>query len=159
MVSDKNYKEILLSSEDAGALLISSCKKGMMFKFRATGGSMAPFISHNSLVTVFPYLEKEPETGDMAALIHPVTKKLILHRIIDKKNKKYLFKGDNINIADGWFNKENVYGYVKNVTKYEKILPYVPKKFLSCLSRKGILTPFLKKIRTFKIMINKKKNK
>lgn len=150
MKSDRNYKEFLLTSEDAGALLISSCRKGVMFRFRAKGGSMAPFITHNRLVTVHPYLQKEPETGDMAVLIHPVTKKMIIHRIIDKKNRKYLFKGDNINIADGWFNRKNVYGYAKCVTQYEKILPYIPKKFLSYLSRKGILTPFFKRIRTLK---------
>ena len=104
--------------------------------------SMSPFICDGDAVIIKPYSsQRDIETGDIAAYINPQAGRLIIHRIIKKFNGRYLLKGDNICLCDGYCDKKDIHGYVKQIT-------------ISPKSTHGLEKP----IRTLFLFLNKFKN-
>jgi len=120
---------------------------------------MAPFIKNNDIITIVPYLDKEPALGDIAAFIHPESNQLLIHRIIKKQSTcEYIFKGDNNRFIDDTIDKRLIPGYVKEVKLFNKLSikhGSLLNKIISWLSKSGLLFYLLKITRQTKKYILK----
>lgn len=135
-------EEFILSGEVLADLLKATLAKGLSFRFEAKGFSMAPFIKSGDVVTVSPLSSSPISIGKPAAFIHPLTKKLVIHRVIGKIDKDYFIKGDNSLAADGLVRKENILGYVSAVERNGKAVSFGfgrEKFIIAFLSRMKIL--------------------
>ena len=81
---------------------------------------MMPFIAPDDIVTIVPYQQKTPEIGDIAIFMHDKTEKIFIHRIIKKKNGRFLFKGDNRFSSDGFIGPNDILGQVGSVRRKNK---------------------------------------
>lgn len=149
-------EKLLVSNLDLADILHEVLSKGLNFKFTATGMSMSPFISDGDILEIAPPSDSRAfQIGDVVAFTDPSTQKLIIHRIIKKKKGLFLLKGDNIFQNDGYFEKKNIHGCVKNVRKLKKNslfmhqftedllqFPNQSAKILAFLSHYKILTFF-----------------
>jgi len=70
--------------------------RGARFRFRARGESMTPFIGDGDTITVAPPGAVAPQLGDVVAFAHPVSGKLVVHRIVARRGAGYVIQGDNI---------------------------------------------------------------
>lgn len=94
--------------------------------------SMSPFICNGDSIIIEPVFKKKKiETGDIVAFITPDEGHLIIHRII-KKNSQYLLKGDNAFHSDGYCEKNDIHGYVKNIIINGKNVPNYHKTIRRC---------------------------
>ena len=110
-------EELALSGRDLGALLEGVIGRGLPFRFRATGSSMAPFIRDGDIVTVSPIKDRPPRPGDVVAFARPGSQKLIVHRVVRRQEAGWLIKGDSCAVAEGPIPKENVLGRVTRVER------------------------------------------
>ena len=151
-MSDSNH--LMLSGRDVADFLKSTCAKGIPFKFTATGLSMAPFICNGDSLIIDPILNGKTITkGDIVAFITPDEGRLIVHRMVKKKQGQYLIKGDNVYHTDGYYKQEYIYGSVTKIItsinkgNFHKIIRKFFlflnnfKMILAFLSRYKILTP------------------
>lgn len=93
--------------------------KGASFRFKASGWSMSPFIRDGDILTLIP-VKSGPSIGDVVAFINPANGKLIVHRLIGKRNGLYTFKGDNLKEIDGTMPYESILGKVSGVERRNK---------------------------------------
>ncbi|MCF6248819.1 MAG: S24/S26 family peptidase [Desulfobacula sp.] len=143
-------------------LLKKACKKGLPFKFIARGMSMSPFICDGDTIIIQPASQREAALGDIVAFICPENGTLIIHRIVNKTNDKFLLKGDNVFHYDGWVEKKNILGYANNTTCSQKKSPVIrtivrhffqvankQKNNIAILSRYNITTIFCRILNKF----------
>lgn len=84
------------------------------FKLQCPGFSMAPFIRHDSLLTLAVLQPSHVlQTGDIVLAAMHKYRKMVVHRIIACKNNQYQVKGDNNLKSDGWFKREDLLGRVQ----------------------------------------------
>ena len=82
-----------------------------------------------------------PAVGDVAAVVHPKTGSVIVHRIVGRKNQGFVLKGDNCGDADGVFDREQIIGVVCGVMRNNEPAWYAggpEKRVAAFLSRSGI---------------------
>lgn len=138
--------ELQLSGTDLVALLKSVLDKGVPFRFQAKGFSMSPFIKDGDVITVSPLSGALPRLSDVVAFIHPKTGRLVVHRMVGKKDNYFIVKGDNISDSDDLISRTNILGSVIKVERDGKkvFLGYGQERFLiAFLTRRGLLYPFL----------------
>lgn len=86
------------------------------FKLQCPGSSMAPFIRHDSLLTIAALQPSQAlETGDIVLAAMHKYRRIVVHRIIARKKKRYQVKGDNNLESDGWFNREDLLGRIEAI--------------------------------------------
>jgi signal peptidase I len=144
----KNGEELSLSSRQLQELLRGVLDKGASFRFRATGFSMSPFIKDGDVLTIAPVQGSVPRLGDVVVFTHPLTNKLIIHRVIGKKAGFYLTKGDNTPEGDGLISKADIVGRVTKVERNGKAisLGLGPDRFvIAFVTRRGLL-PLLRPV-------------
>jgi len=107
----------IYTSEVRLELLKAVMEEGKLFRFRAPGFSMYPFIRNNDIVTLAPLADRCPRTGDIVAFIHPGTRKLVVHRIIHPRDTDFIIKGDNADEPDGLIPRENIFGTVIRIER------------------------------------------
>lgn len=115
--------------------------KGALFRFRAKGFSMSPFIEDGDVLTLTSLAGTSPRCGDVVAFRRPQTGKLIIHRVVEKRGTSYLIRGDNSPEGDGLVPKANILGYVTKVERDGKkvFLGLGPERFLiAFLIRRGV---------------------
>jgi hypothetical protein len=100
-------------------LMKAVLEKGASFRFRAGGSSMVPFIRDGDVLTLM-LLKNGPSPGEVCAFVHPQNGKLIVHRLVGRKNNMFRFKGDNTREADGYVQLENILGKVVSVERHKK---------------------------------------
>jgi len=141
----KNGRELSLSGEALLELFRDVVEKGVPFRFRARGSSMSPFIKDGDLITISRTPDASTRIGDVIAYINPRINKLIIHRVVGKKGKNFLLKGDNCsNGKEESIPKANIMGRVKKVERNGKkvFLGLGPERYLiSVMSRKRLLFP------------------
>ncbi|MFH1895063.1 MAG: signal peptidase I [archaeon] len=81
---------------------------GKKIKVKIKGKSMYPLIPEKSEVEIKIISPKELKTGDIAAYYSKG--KFVIHRILGKKGKNFLVKGDNNNRFDKKINEKNIVG-------------------------------------------------
>ncbi len=106
-----------ISGFELSQLLQAVLSRGGELKFQASGSSMSPFIKGSDWVTISPFRRSFPRLGDVVACIHPEKKKLIIHRVVGRRNGCYLIKGDRTAPIDCRARKEDIIGRVKSVER------------------------------------------
>jgi hypothetical protein len=93
----------------------------------------------------------------VVAFFHSQFEKLMVHRIVAKKNKCFQIRGDNSAESDGLISREQILGYVTKVERYGKsaILGLGFERYMiAFLSRLGILTHLLHPVwRIFRVIV------
>lgn len=107
---------------------------------------MAPFIRDGDVITIEPVREKPPGIGGVVAFFHPQFEKIMVHRVVGKKDRTYLIRGDNSPASDGEISKDHVLGFVTRVERRGKNISLgsgFEKYLIAFLSRRGLLIPLL----------------
>ena len=96
---------------------------------------MSPFIKNGDVITLSPLFDTSLRVGDVAAFIQPGTGKLVVHRIVGKRNDSFLMKGDNISDVDGFIPEAKILGCVTTVERDGKsvFLGLGPERILIAL--------------------------
>ena len=142
----KKGSELSLSSPVFTEILSAVLERGSSLRFLAKGFSMAPFIRDGDVITLSPFREKSPGLGIVVAFFNPQYQKIMVHRIVGKKNGLFLIRGDNSPASDGMISGEHILGYVTKVERRGKNVFLglgLEKCVISFLSRKGLLIPVL----------------
>ncbi|HQG44987.1 MAG TPA: S24/S26 family peptidase, partial [bacterium] len=138
-----------LPNPEFAELMAAVLAKGTLFRFQASGSSMAPFIRGGDVLTFAP-ITKPPGLGEIAAFRQPVTGRLMVHRIIRRRQGLFLIKGDNSCHHDGWVPSENILGRVSRIEHRERTVRLglgwerIP---IAALSRLGLLWPLSQAMR------------
>ncbi len=107
---------------------------------------MAPIIRNGDVITVSPLKGTLPRWGDVVAFIQPDTGRLVIHRVVRKRNDAYLIKGDNTLKMDGPVPRDSILGCVTGVERNgtEISLGLGPERYLiALLTRRGSILPLL----------------
>ena len=115
-----NNEGISLSAPVIMELIEAVHEKGASFRFQAKGYSMTPAIRNGDIITVSPLQEIMPRRGDVLAFRHPERPKMLVHRVLHAKDRKYFIKGDNCSESDGWVPAENILGLITKVERQGK---------------------------------------
>ncbi len=95
--------------------------KGLPFRFCARGVSMAPFIKDGDVITVAPFYHSKFKVGDVVAFVCRESGKLIVHRVVARRDGLPFIQGDSIpEIPDGFVPLENLLGRVIKVERSGK---------------------------------------
>lgn len=153
-VSAEPPHELSMTSTMLASVLQALTSQGRSIRFRVRGPSMQPFIKDNDLVTVSAVTQGELKPGDVAALIHPVTKRLVLHRIVGKTSGGgYMIKADMKAAVDGMFSQGDIAGRVTAVERNGR-LPRMglgpERRIIAWFSRMGLLVPAIRVMARFK---------
>ncbi len=103
---------------------------------------MSPSIKDGDIVIVGPLKENAPRLGEIVAFIHPKTERLLIHRVVGKRNDLYLLKGDNVSDVDDLVPQANVLGSVRRAEREGRKVPLG-------LGPEGILIAFLNRMGLF----------
>ena len=120
--------------------------KGASFRFKARGLSMLPFIQDGDVLTVAPSPARRPRPGDVAAFCHPETRKLVVHRVLARRNGGYLLRGDNAPESDGLISFQDVLGRVTRVERdgrEVRLALGLERRLIAFLSRHNLLQPLI----------------
>ena len=134
----------IIPNEQLTDLMITVLGHGKAFRFQAKGGSMAPFIKDQYIITIKPVQPKSIHKGDILAFIHPNQNKLNVHRVITIKSEIYLMKGDSAHSPDGWIEPNQIIGMVDGIERngsIKKLGLGNEKRLIALLSLKNKLLP------------------
>ena len=154
--------ELSLSGPALVELIRAVLDKGMSFRFRAKGFSMSPFIKDGDVVAVSPLHGILPSVGNIIAVIHPGTGRLVVHRLVGKRGYSFLIKGDNNPDTDRPVFKTDILGCVKSVEREGKkvFIGLGPERFLiAFLTRMKLFILVLSVLRFVRNILFPKKKK
>ena len=120
--------------------------RGKPFRFQARGFSMHPFIQDADVVTVSPLGGRYPRLGEVMAACHPETLKLMVHRVLSRRQGAVLLRGDNSPGADGYIPAGKVLGRVTRVERNGHRVRLglgLERSFVAFLSRHDLLQPLI----------------
>lgn len=144
--------ELPLSGQALLDLMSAVLSKGVPFRFKARGWSMAPFIQDGDVITIAPVENKKPGVGDVVAFTRPDSGNLVVHRIVAKRQNHVLIVGDSIpEHPDGAIPLNNLLGQVTCIRRAQKRiwLGLGPERFLiAWLSRADLLLLLRKRFAT-----------
>ena len=150
-------EKIDLSNADLVDLMREVLARGGKFRFQAKGASMSPFIKAGDILTIFPVKDTKSGIGKIVACLEAQQEKLLVHRIVAKKNGAYLIKGDNSdNQSDGWFYEQSILGVVGKVERGQRTISLGlgwERWLIAFLSKKGILGRIINRLRKYQKMI------
>jgi len=116
----REERELTLTRAGIIVLLRAVVDRGASLRFQASGCSMFPFIKNGDVLTVSPLDSASLRRGDVVAFSRPETGKLVVHRIVGKRDGLFLIKGDNAPEADGLVAKAGIAGLVTRVERNGK---------------------------------------
>ena len=114
--------EVSFSSKALVELMQAAFEKNALFRFKATGFSMLPFIKDGDMVTFSTFDSRHSLFGKVAAFCNPKTGRLAVHRIIGRSGNGYFLKGDGLFGVDGLIPTQNIVGVVIKVEREGKII-------------------------------------
>ena len=134
-------EELSLSPEAVASLVAGLFAKGAVFRFRAGGYSMHPWIRNGDVLTLSPLPPNGPTVGDVAVVSVPDSGSLLAHRVIARRGDDCLIKGDHVANADGVFPVSRLLGKVSAVHRNGERIRLglgVEKHLLAWMSRRKI---------------------
>jgi len=143
VIGEKKKEEVSLSGPDMIELVRTVHERGAAFRFKATGSSMRPCICNNDMVTVSPLKGILPSSGEVVAFRHPQRDRLILHRVIRKRENSFFIRGDNLRGIDSHIPLKNVLGVVTKVERKGRTIFWPDRfrhRFLTKFYFKGYIT-------------------
>jgi hypothetical protein len=126
--SEEKKEGLSLSNTEVMELLHAVHEKGADFQFKATGFSMKPCIRNNDVITISPLKKIPPSVGEVVAFRHPRSNRLLIHRVVWKKNDTFLIRGDNLQQTDPHIPLENILGVVTRIERQGRVL-FWPDRF------------------------------
>jgi len=86
----------MLSAHGLAELMKAVLKRGSLFRFRARGASMTPFIRDGDTLTVEALEGRTPRVGDVVAfsVASPERPSLAVHRVVDDLGSRIVVQGD-----------------------------------------------------------------
>jgi hypothetical protein len=144
------HRELNLSATDMVGLLRDVLGKGASFRFKAKGFSMTPMIKDGDIITISPCLSAGLRSGDIAAIAHPVTDCLVVHRIVGIRDGSFFVKGDNHEDFDGPIPGSHVLGRITRIERDGRSVQLglgAERSAIALLSRFHILTLLLVPVR------------
>ncbi|MDW7759908.1 MAG: S24/S26 family peptidase [Acidobacteriota bacterium] len=137
--------ELSLSGQALLKLMRDVLAKGLPFRFRARGLSMAPFVRDGDVITISPTRRSLPGVGRVVAFVSTETGKLVVHRVVARRGTAVFIRGDCVpEHADGIIPPENLLGQVTRIERNgRKIrLGVGPERYvIAGLSRTRLLIP------------------
>lgn len=127
-------------------LLQAVLARGVALRFRARGFSMHPFIRDGDVLIVSTSRGRAPRPGDVLALCHPETGRLVVHRVLARRLQGLLIRGDNTPLSDGVVPAEKVLGRVTRVERQGRPVRLgqgPERKLIAWLARRGLLQPLI----------------
>lgn len=121
-------EELSLPSTAVMELLRAVHEKGASFRFKAAGLSMTPSICNNDVITVSPLEKIPPFVGEVVAFRHSRTGRLLIHRVIRRKQNTFFIRGDRLRYTDPYIPRENILGVVTAVERQGRRL-FWPDRF------------------------------
>ncbi len=106
---------------------------------------MDPFVRDGDVLTVGACLRR-PAVGEIVAACHPVTGRLLVHRVVAHVDGGVLVRGDGAGQADGVLGPAGVLGAVVSVERLGRTvrLGRGPERgAIALLSRAGLLRPLV----------------
>jgi hypothetical protein len=97
-------------------------EKGAAFRFKAAGLSMTPSICNHDVITISPLEGIPPFVGEVVAFRHPRTGRLLIHRVVRKKQGTFFIRGDSLRYTDSHIPRENILGVVTAVERQGRVL-------------------------------------
>ena len=111
-------RELPLSGQALLDLMRDVLARGVPFRFRARGWSMAPFIKDGDVITVSPFQGRRPGLGEVVAFVRPGENKLVVHRIVRQDETNLYIQGDNSpDHVDEVIPGENLLGRVRRIER------------------------------------------
>lgn len=101
----------------AGLVRAAVLDQKRSFRLRVKGSSMHPFLKDGDTVTVSPCPSCSARKGEVVAFIHPRVRRLMIHRIVETREGRYLTKGDNTPDEDGFIGEEDIIGRVTRIER------------------------------------------
>jgi len=144
---NRQSEELVLSSAELVDLMRQILSRGMPFRFRARGASMAPFIQDGDTISIVALMGNEPGLGDVTAFLHPQTGRLVVHRVVGKHGRACLIQGDNAYGNPELVTLEYLQGKVTQVERNGRQiwLGLGPERyFIALSSRTGLLLPLVR---------------
>ena len=124
----KKKEELSLPATAVMELLRAVHEKGAVFRFKAAGLSMTPSICNNDVITISPLEEIPPFVGEVVGFRHPRTGRLLIHRVVRKKQGTFNIRGDSLRYTDSHIPRENIIGVVTAVERHGRVL-FWPDRF------------------------------
>ena len=116
-------QELPLSGAAMLELLVAVLDRGVPFRFKAKGFSMSPFVKDGDVITVISLRNSLPRLGDVVAFRHPLSQRLVVHRVVKPGRAACLIRGDAVPEGDGLVPRSDILGRVTRVERWLK--PYV----------------------------------
>ena len=111
---------LLASSSTLADLSFDIFSLGADVRFQASGLSMHPFIHDGDIITLGSLLGRKPGFGDIVAFVHPHTRRLTVHRVVDRKNGLLVTKGDAASRPDVPVPEAQILGRVTRIDRNKK---------------------------------------
>lgn len=139
-----------LSGQALLELMRAVLARGVPFRFRARGWSMAPFIRDGDVITVAPLVRSQPGIGEVVAFIRPEGEHLVVHRVVAHRGQAVFIQGDSVpEYADGVIPPENLLGRVTQVERDGRAVWLglgLERFVIAWLSRAGLLVPLRERV-------------
>jgi hypothetical protein len=126
--AENKKEELSIIGTAVMELLRAVHEKGAAFRFKAAGVSMTPSICNNDVITISPLEEIPPFVGEVVAFRHPRTGRLLIHRVVRKKQGTFFIRGDSLRYTDSHIPRENILGVVTAVERQGRVL-FWPDRF------------------------------
>ena len=142
MITDNSNNNLKLSGKNLTDLMHAVLEKNADFRFQVKGHSMSPFIRNQDIVTISPLPVNRPQPGDIVAATFLERKSIMVHRVIGKKQGKFIIKGDNNKSRDGLFRQDQIIGLVTKVERNGKRVwcgGRIVRKIIAVFSKTGLL--------------------
>jgi hypothetical protein len=111
-------KDLPITSKGLADIMHAVLAKGCLFRFKARGWSMTPFIRDGDVVSVKTIYQSAYGVGSIVAFRNPINGRLVVHRVLAKKGDSVYIAGDGANDQqDGWIPKENLIGVVTRIER------------------------------------------
>jgi len=123
--------------------------RGASFRFTAHGGSMYPFIRDGDSITLAP-VRTAPRVGDVVAVLHLPSERLLVHRVVERRRGAILVRGDSCRAPDGVFGDREVLGVVARVERRGRPVAIgggSVGRAVAAASRAGALVPLMGLVR------------
>ena len=145
-------QDLPLSGQALLELMQAVLSRGRAFRFCARGWSMSPFIQDGDVITVSPLPSNLPRVGEVVAFVRPEDERLVVHRVLARRNSAVFIQGDNgPGLPDGFIPRDALLGRVTRIERRGKAvwLGLGPERFaIAWLSRLALLIPLRDRLGT-----------
>lgn len=106
-----------LSNRGQLEMLRAVMARGVPLRMPVRGQSMLPFIHDLDVLTIEPMVRCDLEIGDVVAFTFSNLGKLVIHRVVARKEGGWCLRGDNCPAEDGIIDNKDIIGRVVKVER------------------------------------------